>query len=99
MNRMTNCSDEFWELTQEDQERAIMWIKENIQPRKTPNERHTSYGIKHLFEHVVGGFYMTNGEFKGAMSAAGFEPVLKGDLNWSYRVSNKSPAFKNGYGR
>jgi len=70
------------------------WIKLNILPRKSPNQRHTSYGLKHIFEHSDSGFYITNGQFKGAMMARGFLPVNKRELNWRFRISEKSPGLK-----
>lgn len=70
------------------------WIKLNILPIKSPNLKHTSYSLKHLFEHSECGFYITNGQFKGAMMARGFIPVNKRELNWRFRISEKSPGLK-----
>lgn len=85
--------EEFDKLPDDQQEIVIKWIKENILPRKTINHIHTSYGLKHIFEADQVGFYMTNGEFKGAMIACGHEPVKMDDLNCNYRISQKSLAF------
>ncbi len=68
------------------------WIQENIYPRKTPLNSHTSYGIKHLLEANTG-IYLTNNEFKDAMLLCGYEPVNPNELNWTYCISKKSPAF------
>jgi hypothetical protein len=35
----------------------------------------SSYALKHYFEVADDGFYITNGQFKGAMLEAGFEPL------------------------
>ncbi len=34
---------------------------------------------------------MTNGEFKGAMLAAGYEPVDRTELNWKFRFVFADP--------
>jgi hypothetical protein len=44
----------------------------------------TSYGIKHDFE--MEGFYITNGQLKGAMLAAGYQPENAKELNWTFPV-------------
>jgi hypothetical protein len=69
------------------------WIRQNIVPGRTPLQERTSYGIKHILEHDTG-LYLTNNEFKDAMLMAGFKPVDPNALNWTYRISRKSPAFQ-----
>jgi hypothetical protein len=66
-----------------EQAALIEWITLAIKPAKTiaPN---TSYGIKHDFESV--GFYITNGQFKGAMLTAGYVPVDPEELNWEFKI-------------
>lgn len=54
----------------------------------------TSYGLKHILEHDTG-IYLTNNEFKDAMLICGYEPVNPQELNWTYCISKKSPAFEN----
>ncbi|MDP9476638.1 MAG: hypothetical protein M3R38_13295 [Actinomycetota bacterium] len=70
------------------EERAVLraWIAANMGPAKTPDPYRTSYGLKHRFEESEGGFYTTNGQFKGAMLAAGYEPEGPEDLNWRFRA-------------
>ena len=80
---------------EEEQQAVEAWIRENICPRATPNDRHTSYGIKHILQHDTD-IYLTNNEFKDAMMRCGFLPVRENDLNWTYRISEKSPAFRKG---
>ncbi len=77
---------EYAKLSRVEQAALLSWIAEHISPRKTPNKR-TSYGIKHAFEASVGGFYISNGAFKGAMLAAGYEPVYPEERNWRFRIS------------
>ena len=80
------------DLPQEEQEIVLNWISKNIIPRKTPCEGHTSYGIKHFLEDDTK-IYTTNNQFKDAMMLSGYEPVDEHLLNWTYRISKKSPAF------
>lgn len=81
------------DLTDEEQEKVMAWIHENILSRKTPLLSRSSYGIKHLLERDTG-IYMTNNQFKDAMLLCGFYLVDEHLLNWNYRISKKSPAFK-----
>ena len=74
------------------QQEVFQWIKEKIIPRETPNDRHTSYGIKHILEWDTD-IYLTNNEFKDAMMLCGYMPVDENELNWTYCISEKSPAF------
>lgn len=80
------------DLTQEEQETALRWIRENIKPRKTPLRYRSSYGIKHILQSDEK-LYLTNNQFKHAMMLSGYEPVDPNALNWTYRISEKSPAF------
>ena len=81
------------DLTQEEQQLTLAWIKENIIPRKAINYNHTSYGLKHYIQKELG-IYMTNNQFKDAMLACGFYPGNSDKLNWNYAISEKSPVFK-----
>ena len=55
-----------------DSEKAALqkWIELACVHTGTKWSEYTSYQIKHAFESV--GFYVTNGQFKGAMFAAGY---------------------------
>lgn len=78
--------------SEEEQETVFRWIRERLAPRKTVNYRHTSYGLKHLM-HSETGIYLTNNEFKDAMMICGYMPSNPNELNWHYRISEKSPFF------
>jgi hypothetical protein len=71
------------------------WIALVFQPANTVYQHTSSYGMKHRFEGSAGNshahLYMTNGEFKGAMLAAGYEPVDREALNWMFRLKPRSP--------
>lgn len=75
-----------WEQLAPDQQAALVgWIRGVLVPAHRAFHR-TSYGMKHDFEREPGGFYVTNGMFKGAMLAAGHQPVDASEINWRFRV-------------
>jgi hypothetical protein len=90
--RPLDSPDEYRTLPRHERRLLQAWISENIAPRKTPNSR-TSYGLKHAFENSANGFYTTNGQFKGAMLAAGYRPVDAGALNWTFRISTRAVPY------
>ena len=70
------------------------WIKLTIQPAKRVYDKRNSYGLKHDFERSAPGIscaYMTNGQFKGAMLAAGYEPVDRSEDEWHFKIQPRSP--------
>jgi hypothetical protein len=89
-----NHPNEFNKLSQEEILTLASWVATYLDPITSFNERHTSYGMKHLFESSKEGFYVTNGAFKGAMLDCGFKVKEKTALNWVFNVSEKSRAFK-----
>ena len=72
---------------------TMCWIQRNLAPKKSANQTHSSYGIKHLLQHDTG-VYLTNGEFKDAMIKSGYDPINPNDQNWYFRLSERSRAFK-----
>lgn len=90
--RDTNHPDDFLTLTAEEQAKLMRWISEAIQPAKTERP-YSSYWLKHVFEHDTG-LYVTNGQFKGAMRASGYEHI-GGNLNWTYRIKATSGRQKD----
>lgn len=71
------------ELSEDAKEALQAWIAVAVKPAKTVGPSN-SYIMKHDFESA-GGFYVTNGQFKGAMLIAGYEPVDRTELNWRFR--------------
>jgi hypothetical protein len=84
-DRAANDPAGFRQLTPAEQAALGGWIRDVLVPAKTIFRR-TSYGMKHDFEREPQGFYLTNGMFKGAMQAAGYQPVDADELNWCFRV-------------
>lgn len=79
----------FYRLSREEQGILLDWCK-CLTKIKSINIRHSSYSLKHLFEYSQGGFYITNGQFKGAMILAEFHVDDKWELNWQFNVAEKS---------
>ncbi len=94
MNKTTdgNSPEDFYNLGIEQREILTNWIRVNLKPIKSVNRNHSSYGLKHYFENDKenNGFYITNGQFKGAMLECGFKPCKEMELNWYFCISEKS---------
>ncbi len=69
----------------------LLWIQRNLRPTKVKVFPGTSYGLKHAFE-ADGGYYVSNGVFKGAMLEAGYEPVDPLERNWRFRCTKARAA-------
>lgn len=68
---------------------AVEWLRENVEPTRTINQKHTSYGIKHVAEKDVG--YITNGVFIAAGIIAGYPyEIVPGSPNVPFGMSEKS---------
>jgi hypothetical protein len=66
-------------------ELLLRWIDLVLYPAVTIWRDTTSYGLKHAAEDDLG-FYISNGQFKGAMLAAGHKPADTWEQNWMFRV-------------
>lgn len=79
-------------LAGEEIKTAICWVKTMLLPRKSVNNKHTSYGLKHIFSRQTG-IYVTNNQFKDLMITCGYNPANKNELNWRFCISDLSFAF------
>ena len=79
-----NQPAEYEKLSPEEKAALAAWIAENLVPHHREWGNRTSYVLKHDFADCCG-FYVTNGAFKGAMRAAGYEPVDGARINWTYK--------------
>jgi hypothetical protein len=68
---------------------ARQWIAANLTPIQGINLRHSSYGLKHLFE-ADAGRYVTNGVFIAALLACGFTMQKHPSLNPCFNVCERS---------
>ena len=90
MNSINGIS-EFDKLSLDEQTQLVNWCETNLVKVKNISTYRSSYGLKHDFEHSPGGFYITNGAFKGAMIKAGFNYKDYTDSpNWHFNVSKGS---------
>ncbi len=92
-NEGSNSSGSYNTLSPAQQAALHAWVGHAIRPGtgRTSAGRMSSYGLKHCFERSPGGFYLTNGAFKGAMLAAGYEPRDSTALNWQFRIEPRCP--------
>lgn len=81
------------QLDPKEQEIVLEWVRANFIPIKRANYKHSSYYLKHVMQYE-NGIYLTNNQFKDAMLICGFNPVDPNELNWRYRISEKSPAIQ-----
>ena len=51
---------------------TIGWLRSNVEPIKTINRRHSSYGLKHLAEKFSPNLYLSNGAFIAAALLVGY---------------------------
>lgn len=80
-----------FDLLADSQKRILVEWCSSIVPIRSINTKHTSYGLKHLFNNAPNGFYVTNGAFKKAMLEAGFEyKCVNNSINWFFNISEKS---------
>ncbi len=87
-----NNPEDFYNLSSEKREILKNWIRTNLKLREPVNNNYTSNDLKHYFERDKEnkGFHITNGQFKGAMFECEFKPYQEWELNWKFRISEKS---------
>lgn len=90
---MLNDPKMFEKMCKNKQSVLLKWINENISPINSFSNI-SSYRLKHLFEESINGFYVTNGEFKGAMLRAGYKIKNLTDTNWRFNISKKSKCLR-----
>jgi hypothetical protein len=81
--------DAYERLTAMAQEALHVWIRHALAPASPQNTTWSSSFLKREFEAV--GFALTNGEFKGAMLTAGYEPKKRSDSpDWYFAVKTRT---------
>lgn len=83
-----NNASEFLSLTPEQRGLMTEWIAGEYDTASKAFSA-TSYGEKHQFEDSEYGFYVTNGQFKGAMLEMGWKPIDASEMNWRYKIKLK----------
>src|SRR5579862_146329 len=79
----------FAAMSEVAQATILEWIRLAAEPAKTPYR--TCYSLPQDFADAA--FYVTSGQFRGAMLQAGYAPTAEssGSANWSYLVRPKCP--------
>jgi hypothetical protein len=90
-----DCPEAYERLAPAEQAAVLEWICLAMKPAKTVAPT-TSYGLKHDFEEV--GFYISNGQLKGAMLTAGYAPGDPSELNWEFRIRPTGKRSKSSNG-
>lgn len=80
----------FLELKPLEQTILIAWIFNILAPSKGINSDIDSYQIKHLFNDSLLGFYISNGQLKGAMIIAGYNSKDMNNQNWHFNIKQAS---------
>ena len=68
---------------------TIRWLRLNVEPIKTINRRHSSYGLKHLAEKFSPNLYLSNGVFIAAALLVGY-PFELDPPNAMFGMSERS---------
>ena len=78
----------FTDLSQEEQQICLAWIKREFEPAKRVMRDSSSYGLKHLIQNdpSTGHIYMSNNQFKDLMLSVGYEPDNPNALNWYFKI-------------
>jgi len=81
---------EVLDMPVEKRERLLAYLRTAFIPTRTVSRNGmSSYGLKHLFEDEL--FYVTNGEFKGAMHLLGYRTNDPTERNCLFNISKRSP--------
>jgi hypothetical protein len=76
---------EYDTLSPEAKEALQYWIEHAIKPAKKADDRHSSYGLQHDYQHETT-LYISNAQFKGAMLMAGYLPTDKNEQHWHFKI-------------
>lgn len=82
-----NNPNHYENLSDEQKQILLSWIPSNLGRAERIYKKASSYYLKELFEKSPQGFYISNGQFKGAMVAAEYQVLDKKALNWHFNIS------------
>ena len=68
---------------------TVDWLRSNVEPIKTINRRHSSYGLKHLAEKFSPNGYLSNGVLIAAAMIVGY-PFKVDPPNVMFGMSQRS---------
>jgi len=93
-----NQPSSYEQLTDEEKAALHEWIERELAPSNEVGP-HASYSLKHILQRLSGGFYVTNGQFKGGMLVAGYEPLDRCELNWQWHYACDPELWNRSVGR
>lgn len=79
-----NQPEHYEKLKEHEKTILASWIESCVKTNERTMLRHSSYRLKHIAEKQCD-FYISNGQFKGAMLAAGYEPIDTRFINWKFK--------------
>jgi hypothetical protein len=79
--------DRFYDMPEDQRQQLLAWVQENVAARRGKGML-DSYLLKHVAERRIG-FYVSNGELKGAMLEAGHRPVWDNRINMGFCCAAK----------
>jgi len=82
--------ESYKDLNEKDKVVLDRWIKSKFEVASSNYTIRSSYGLKHDLNRDTG-IYVYNGQFKGAMLAAGFTAVDEKTLNWHFKMKERIP--------
>lgn len=90
-NKYGECNHplEFLDLPEEKQQRLMDWCSKLGRVKTIQQDAPSSYGLKHGFERSERGFYITNGQLKGAMILLGYDADYLWHINWLFNISKR----------
>jgi len=86
LEEQENQPRDYERLTPDKGAALAEWISTTMHAIKAANQYQTSYALKDVFKRSANGFTITNGQFKGAMLAAGHQPIDGETLNWTFHI-------------
>jgi hypothetical protein len=81
-----NQAQDYDRLTGDKRTAVATWIAGTLFPSKNVNRYQSSAALAGVFARSAGGFAVTNGQFKGAVLAAGLRPIDDMHVDWTFHI-------------
>lgn len=78
------------ELSDEQRAAVLKWVTETFEPGGTKKDRPSTYTLKHVFENLPEGFYITDGAMRGAFLVAGYPMEERTRTEWHPIVKRRA---------
>jgi len=87
--REVNQPSSYERLSEEEKAATREWITRELRSSRAMGPK-CSHGLKHVYQRLTGR-YLTNGEFKGAMLACGYQPIDRTEPSWQFGYEFADP--------